>query len=74
MSQFTRAKAGKSVGKEDRGPTIPFDFHKHSKQQRLQQRRAINKFIDATLDDAGSVSALASEMKRQGIDSESQAF
>jgi len=64
MSQFTRAKVGKSVSKEGQEPAMPFDFHKHAKQQRLQQRRAINKFIDGTLDDAGSVSALASEMKR----------
>ena len=65
MSQIIRSKLGsKSVCKDGKEPGLPFDFHKHAKQQRLQQRRTINKFIDETLDDAGSVSALAGEMKR----------
>ena len=60
----------KSVGsKEARDAEMPFDFQKHAKQQKLRQRRAIGKFIDHTLDDAGSVSALASGMKQLGIDS-----
>jgi len=55
----------KSVGSKDaRDAAMPFDFQKHAKQQKLKQRRAIGKFVDHTLDDAGSVSALASEMKR----------
>ena len=32
MSQFTRAKVGKSVSKEGQEPAMPFDFHKHAKQ------------------------------------------
>jgi hypothetical protein len=65
MSQIIRSKMGsKSVYKDGKEPEMPFDFHKHAKQQKLQQRRAINKFIDETLDDAGSVSVLACEMKR----------
>jgi len=65
MSQIIRSKVGsKSACKDGREAEMPFDFHKHAKQQRLQQRRAVNKFIDETLDDAGSVSVLASEMKR----------